>query len=131
MKTSLKGIIKSGNEYRLWTGIPIGLGVTYVAGKVMPDFQQIESEWLYPLPYCVPGLLIGTTMALIPKTKNAGFGVLGATVAYWLWAAISNLKSSKSDGSETPTEYKDYSKSTTPPPGTEALSGARGVQILR
>lgn len=130
MKTRLKGAISEGGKLRLWTGIPVGIGVTYAAGKVMPDFTSIQSAWVYGLPYCAPAVLLGLAATFSDKYKRAGYGILGSTAAYYLWATISNLTAGSNSPPDVPTEYKDYSKSTTPPPGT-TVAGAAGVKILR
>lgn len=93
MKTKLRGALVSDGKFRLWTGLTVGVGVTYLAGKVMPNFSQIENDWLYPLPYCAPAAALGLLALMSPKTKRAGYGVLGSTAAYYLYAAISNMTS--------------------------------------
>lgn len=93
-KTALRGALTAdGGKLRAWTGVPVGVGMTYAAGRVMPDFTQITNDWLYPLPYCAPAALLGVAALLSAKTKRAGYGVLGGTAAYYLWAVISNLTS--------------------------------------
>ena len=113
MKTKLRGIVSTEGKLRLWTGIPVGVGVTYAAGKVMPDFANITNNWLYPLPYCLPAAALGVLALMSPKTKRAGMGVLGSTAAYYLYAAISNMTS----GTNTmPEPYTDFTKSGQQPP---------------
>lgn len=93
MTTKLKGALKaSDGGLRTWTGIPIGVGVTYAATKVMPDFgtQQLQNDWLYPLPYCAPAALLGIALLFSKKTQRMGYGVLGGTAGYYLWAAVGN-----------------------------------------
>ena len=120
-KTMLRGAFRDGGKWRLWTGIPVGVAVTYAAGKVMPDFASIQNQWLYPLPYCVPAAALGALALLSPKTKRAGYGVLGATVAYYAWAVISNLASG--------TNEMPANVTTDPTQANVPVSGAQ-VQIL-
>jgi hypothetical protein len=121
-KTMLKGAISTGGHLRAWTGVPVGVAVTYAAGRVMPDFTQIESAWLYGLPYCAPAALLGVGMLFSPKTKNAGYGVLGGTAAYYLWATISNL-------TDTGANKMPANVTTDPTQANVPVSGA-AVQIL-
>lgn len=113
MKSRLKGIVSTEGRLRLWTGLPVGVGVTYAAGKLMPDFSSITNDWLYPLPYCAPAATLGLLALMSPKTKRMGYGVLGSTAAYYFYAAISNMTSGTR---EMPEPYKDYSKSGEQPP---------------
>lgn len=123
LKSTLKGALTTGeHNLRTWTGIPIGVAVTYAAGKVMPDFAQIENQWLYPLPYCAPAALIGVAMAASRRARNAGYAVLGATLAYYGWAVISNLTSGQNKMPEGIT--------TDPNQANVPVEGA-GVQIVR
>lgn len=117
MKAKLRGALVSEGKYRLWTGIPVGLGVTYASGKLMPDFATISNNWLYPVPYCLPAAAIGVLALMSPKTKRMGYGVLGSAAAYYLYAAISNMTSGVNEMPDPlPEEYKDYAKSGEMPP---------------
>jgi hypothetical protein len=113
MKAKLRGALVSDGKFRMWTGIPVGVGVTYAAGKLMPDFATITNNWVYPLPYTAPAAAIGLLALLSPKTKRFGYGVLGSAAAYYLYAAISNMTSGTN---AMPEPYKDYSSSGEMPP---------------
>jgi hypothetical protein len=97
MKQHLRGALTAeGGKLRAWTGIPVGIGITYAAGKVMPDFSDsISSQALYPLPYCAPAILLGVALLFFKKTRNMGYGVLGGTGASYLWAYAGNTMMAK------------------------------------
>jgi predicted phage tail protein len=113
MKTRLRGALVSDGKFRMWTGIPVGVAVTYAAGKFMPDFSSITNNWLYPLPYAAPAAALGLLALLSPKAKRFGYGVLGSTAAYYLYAAISNMTAGTN---AMPEPYKDFTKSGEQPP---------------
>lgn len=96
MKAGLTGVFAApGGKLRAWTGIPLGLGVTYAATKMMPSFTaehpELKDPWLFPIPYRMPALLLGLAMLLDARTRMAGYGVLGTTVAYYFYSAYQNV----------------------------------------
>jgi hypothetical protein len=100
MKTRLKGVVMKDGKARLWPGIPLGIGVTYLAGKVMPDFA-VENNYLYGLVYSAPAAILGALMLLSPKTRQAGYGTLIGAAGYYVWALGYN---EATKGSSTPVE---------------------------
>jgi len=122
MKTKLRGVIKSGDSFRLWTGIPVGLGVSYAAGKLMPDFT-ISNPYLSVVPYYLPAIALGVAALFSPKTKRAGYGILGTTAAFYAWS-IWPVISGKSAEAEKPSDYVDYAASGEQPPYTSEVQGA-------
>ncbi len=97
MKAGLTGVFAAkGGALRAWTGIPLGLGITYAATKMMPSFTaehpELASPWLFPIPYRVPALLVGLALLLDGRTRRAGYGVLGTTVVYYVYSAVQNAR---------------------------------------
>ena len=121
MKTRLKGIVMKDGKVRLWTGLPLGVAVTYAATKVMPDFA-IESNYLYAAPYCAPAAIVGALMLLSPKTRQAGYGTLLGALGYYVYATGYNLATG-----EKVTDYQAPDGSM--PPYVSEVKGAP-VQIL-
>lgn len=80
----------SSEAQPLWAGVPIGVGVTYAATKLMPRFN-IQSDWLFPVPYTLPALALGLLMLRSRKWRKTGYGTLGGALGYYLYAAVYNV----------------------------------------
>lgn len=98
-KGQLRGAVLKGGRPRFWTGLPIGFGITWAAIKWMPAFGDPSTvdPWGKPVPYRIPGLVVGLGLAAHPTTRMMGLGVLTATAAYYLYAVVYNLGWTASD----------------------------------
>lgn len=119
MRTNMKGLVLKDGKPRLWTGVPVGVGVTWLATKVMPDFAEIENQYLYPLPYALPGLLVGGLLALSPKYRKLGWGTIIGSAGYYAQALFFNLGAVN----QAKVQQEAFDRQA-------GLTGAGGVQIL-
>jgi len=130
MKTHIRGALATGGSLRLWTGVPVGLAVSYAAGKLMPDFPSITNPYLTVAPYYAPATALGVLALLSPKTRRAGYGILGAVAGFYFWSifpVITGQKQMPDSPSDTVDNATSSTSSADSSPGTQ--QGA-AVQIL-
>jgi hypothetical protein len=87
---ALEPFPQSADQYPTWYGVPVGVGVTYAATKIMPRFD-IKSDWLFPVPYTVPAVALGLLMTRSRRFRRMGYGTLGGALGYYLYAAVWNV----------------------------------------
>ena len=78
------------SAFPAWSGLPVGVAVTYAATKILPPMRNVQSDWLYPVPYTLPAVGLGVLMLFTRRFKRAGYGTLAGAAAYYAYAVVAN-----------------------------------------
>lgn len=117
MSMTVKSALVKDGRPRLWTGIPVGIGLRFATTSIVGSIEGLNSAWLKPIPCTIPAVAVGAVLCVARKTRRAGYGVIIGALASYLYTAVQNTGVEK-----TVAALKAEGQ----------LSGARGpVQILR